>query len=63
MKKFYSVSEIANIFGVSRQYIWMQIQLKKIKAKKIVGRYVISQTEFDRIKILKKIKGGNYEKQ
>lgn len=51
MKKLYSLKEVADNLGVSRQYIWILIQLNKIKASKVGGRYIISQKEFDRIKV------------
>ena len=58
MKKLYSLKEVADNLKVSRQYIWILIQLKKIKARKIGGRYIISQKEFDRIKVFINKKGG-----
>ena len=45
-----SIQEAAEIFGVSRQTIWLWIQLKKLKAEKVGKTYVIADKEIARVK-------------
>jgi excisionase family DNA binding protein len=55
-ESFLSVSEAAKKLKVSRQYIWMLIQLGKLSAQKVVGRYIIPETEINQL-LNKKIGG------
>ena len=45
MKK-YSVTEIAKILGKSRQYVWLQIISKNLKAEKVGNYYSIKESDF-----------------
>jgi len=43
---FYSVTEVANILGISRVAVFKQIKKGKIKAEKIGHFYAIPKTEY-----------------
>ena len=48
VQKVYSIREAAGILGVSRNYVYLLIHMKRIKARKIGAQYTISQAEIDR---------------
>jgi len=46
--KVYSIREAAGILGFSRNYVYLLIQMKRIRARKIGAQYTISQAEIER---------------
>lgn len=43
--KYYSLSEAAKKLNKSRQWIWVLIQMNRIKAEKIGNQFVITEEE------------------
>ena len=39
--KLYSTQQAAKKLGISRQAVWLKIKAKKLKAKKVGGRYLV----------------------
>ncbi len=44
--KNYSITEIAKILRKSRQYIWLQIISKNLKAEKVGNYYSIKESDY-----------------
>ena len=44
----YSTTEIANILGRSRQFVWLQIISNNLKAEKIGNYYAIKESDFNK---------------
>ena len=45
-----SIQEAAEIFGVSRQTVWLWIKLGKLQGTKVGKTYVIADQEIARVK-------------
>ena len=58
MTELLSVLEASKILKVSRQRVWALIKMRKLKAKKVVGRYVISRNELNKFINQRKNNGG-----
>lgn len=48
-KRYITISELANILGLSRVAVWKRVKKGEIKAEKIGNTYVIADKELDYI--------------
>lgn len=49
MKKYFTITELAQLLGISRVAVFKQIKSGKIKAEKIGRIFIIPKSEFENI--------------
>lgn len=43
-----SIKQAADKLGKSRQYVWLLIKMGLLRARKVGGRYVVTQSQLDK---------------
>jgi len=48
--KQYSIAQVADLLGVTRQCVWQWIAMRKLKAQRLGSFWVINATELEKFK-------------